>query len=225
MRSDCLCSKGLRLGGTCLLTHTGARDTHCLISPQRTLESEWWWCSVSVTSNSVTPWAIAHPAPLSMEFSRQECWSGLPFLLQEIFPDQGSKLHLLHWKVDSLPLSHQGSPPWEQHVPVIPIFQMQRDWMTWPRSCDQPGLKPGFWPTSELLTKSLRPDRAQKVTSDPATWLKLECIRWSLLPEGLWECLLRDSGPLRQPPFHSGVTFLPILLLHCGSHWGNPSSG
>ena len=26
-----------------------------------------------------TPWTIAHQAPLSMEFSRQEYWSGLPF--------------------------------------------------------------------------------------------------------------------------------------------------
>ena len=24
-----------------------------------------------------TPWTVAHQAPLSMEFSRQECWSGL----------------------------------------------------------------------------------------------------------------------------------------------------
>ena len=26
-----------------------------------------------------TPWIVAHEAPLSMEFSRQEYWSGLPF--------------------------------------------------------------------------------------------------------------------------------------------------
>ena len=28
----------------------------------------------------VTPWTVAYKAPLSMEFSRQEYWSGLPFL-------------------------------------------------------------------------------------------------------------------------------------------------
>ena len=28
-----------------------------------------------------------------------------------IFPDQGSNSCLLHWQADSLPLSHQGSPP------------------------------------------------------------------------------------------------------------------
>ena len=27
----------------------------------------------------VTPWTVAHQAPLSMEFSRQEYWSSLPF--------------------------------------------------------------------------------------------------------------------------------------------------
>ena len=27
----------------------------------------------------VTPWTVAHQAPLSMEFSRQEYWNGLPF--------------------------------------------------------------------------------------------------------------------------------------------------
>ena len=27
----------------------------------------------------VTPWNVAHQDPLSMEFSRQEYWSGLPF--------------------------------------------------------------------------------------------------------------------------------------------------
>ena len=30
-------------------------------------------------SNSVTLWTVAHQTPLSMEFSRQEDWSGLPF--------------------------------------------------------------------------------------------------------------------------------------------------
>ena len=33
----------------------------------------------SVVSDSVTPWTAAHQAPLSMGFSRQECWSGLSF--------------------------------------------------------------------------------------------------------------------------------------------------
>ena len=37
-------------------------------------------CRQSCVRLSVTPWTVAHQAPLSMEFSRQEYWSGLPFL-------------------------------------------------------------------------------------------------------------------------------------------------
>ena len=37
----------------------------------------------------VTLWTVAHQAPLSMEFSRQEYWSGLPFPSPEDFPDPG----------------------------------------------------------------------------------------------------------------------------------------
>ena len=33
------------------------------------------------------------------------------FLLHGIFLTQGSNPHLLHWEADSLPLSHQRSPP------------------------------------------------------------------------------------------------------------------
>ena len=42
------------------------------------------------------PQAIAHQAPLSTGFSRQENWSGYHFLLQGIFPTQGMNLGLLH---------------------------------------------------------------------------------------------------------------------------------
>ena len=54
-----------------------------------------------------TLWAVAHQAPLSMGFSREEYWSGLPFLLQGSSQPQRSNLCLLHWQVRSLPLSHQ----------------------------------------------------------------------------------------------------------------------
>ena len=62
----------------------------------------------------VTPWAVAHQAPLSMGFSRHEYWSGgRQALLQGIFPMQGLNpclLCLLHWQVGSLPLVSSGKP-------------------------------------------------------------------------------------------------------------------
>ena len=42
-----------------------------------------------------TTWTVAQPAPLSMEFSRQEYWRGCHFLLQGILPIQGSNLLLI----------------------------------------------------------------------------------------------------------------------------------
>ena len=35
------------------------------------------------------PWTVARQAPLSMGFSRQEYWSGLPFPPPEDLPDPG----------------------------------------------------------------------------------------------------------------------------------------
>ena len=53
----------------------------------------------------MTPWAVAHLAPLSMRSSRQEYWSGLPFPSPGNLPNPGIKpvlLCLLHWQVGSL---------------------------------------------------------------------------------------------------------------------------
>ena len=44
----------------------------------------------------MTPWTGAHKAPLSMGFSRQKYWSGLPFPSQRILPTQGSNPGLPH---------------------------------------------------------------------------------------------------------------------------------
>ena len=52
---------------------------------------------------------IACQAPLSMEFPRQEYWSGLPFPSPGFFPTQGSNLGLPHWRQILYRLSHQGS--------------------------------------------------------------------------------------------------------------------
>ena len=40
----------------------------------------------------VIPWTVAHQAPLSMRFSWQEYWSGLPFPVPGDFPHPGIKL-------------------------------------------------------------------------------------------------------------------------------------
>ena len=65
----------------------------------------------------VTPWTVARQAPLSMEFSRQEYWSGLPCPSPRDCPDPEIEPVSPALQVDSLPLSH-----WEKagsyHCPV-----------------------------------------------------------------------------------------------------------
>ena len=59
--------------------------------------------SLSMVRLFVTPWTIAHRAPLSMEFSRQEYWSGLPFPSPVDLPDPGIKPGSPALQADSLP--------------------------------------------------------------------------------------------------------------------------
>ena len=48
--------------------------------------------AASVVSDSATPWTVAHQAPLSTEFPRQEYWSGLSFPSPGDLPDPGMEL-------------------------------------------------------------------------------------------------------------------------------------
>ena len=54
-----------------------------------------------------TPWSVALQAPPSMEFSRQEYWSGLPFPSPGDLLTQGSNPGLLHCRQMLYHLSHQ----------------------------------------------------------------------------------------------------------------------
>ena len=62
-----------------------------------------------------TPWTVAYQAPLSMGFSRQGYWSGLPFPSPGIFPTQGSNSGVLHCRQTLYRLSHilLMHPTWE----------------------------------------------------------------------------------------------------------------
>ena len=64
--------------------------------------------SHSVVSDSVTPWAIARQAPLSMGFSRQEYWSVLPFSSPGHLPNPGVEPGSPTLQADSLPSELSG---------------------------------------------------------------------------------------------------------------------
>ena len=56
-----------------------------------------------------TPWTVACQALLSMEFPRQEYWSGLPFPSPGDLPDPGIEPRVPTLQADSLPSEPQGS--------------------------------------------------------------------------------------------------------------------
>ena len=55
-----------------------------------------------------TPWTVAYQAPLSMRFSRQECWSGLPFLSPGDLSDPGIEPGPPALQADALPSAPPG---------------------------------------------------------------------------------------------------------------------
>ena len=69
-----------------------------------------------------TLWTVACQVPLSMGFSRQEYWSGLPFPSPGDLPNPGIKWGSPALQADSLPgrffsqLSYKGSPVWYELI-------------------------------------------------------------------------------------------------------------
>ena len=68
--------------------------------------SKWKW-SVRLFA---TPWTVAYQVPLSMEFSRQEYWSGWPFPSPEDLPNPGIEPGSPTLQADALPSEPPGKP-------------------------------------------------------------------------------------------------------------------
>ena len=67
----------------------------------------------------VTPWIVAHQAPPSLGFSRQEYWSGLPFPSPEDLPDPGIEPRSPSLQAEALTSEPPGKPKileWVAHL-------------------------------------------------------------------------------------------------------------
>ena len=64
--------------------------------------------SISPVRLFVTPWSVAYQAPPSMEFSRQEDWSGLPFPSLGDLPNPGIEPGSPALQADTLPSEPPG---------------------------------------------------------------------------------------------------------------------
>ena len=74
------------------------------------------------------PWTVAHRAPLSMEFSRQEHWSGQPFLPPGNLPDPGIEPGSPTLQADCSPFE----PPGKTRGPEEePNKSVKSNWQQW----------------------------------------------------------------------------------------------
>ena len=109
----------------------------------------------------VTPWTVAHQAPLSMGFPRQEYWNVLPFPTPGNLLDPGIEPMSPAWQVDFLPLSYLGSP--QRLLVMIKVTYEFSNMILWRISsaglCD-------FSPTtlSRLKISEARASEAEKMT-------------------------------------------------------------
>ena len=65
--------------------------------------------SLSCVRLFVTPWTVAYQAPPSMGFSKQKCWSGLPFPSPGDLPNPGIEPRSPALQADTLP----SEPPYK----------------------------------------------------------------------------------------------------------------
>ena len=78
------------------------------------------------------PWTVAHQAPPSMEFSRQEYWSGLPFPSPGDLPDPGIEPRSRALQADALPSEPPGkvenTPTTKTFCPKINSTEIGKSW-------------------------------------------------------------------------------------------------
>ena len=147
-----------------------------------------------------------------------------------IFLDQGSNLSRLRWQVDSLPLSHRGSPghcfevslatiPWRNTRPALPFVTFSRSPGGSVEQLDTPGrtcrpcwAAPGPFPVLGGNAKLLQPAPARPLAPAPAQAPRFGETRLLLVP---WLPFLprKISYTPPPPPEH-----LPTLRLPSSSH-------
>ena len=96
-----------RLAPMLIWNSTMPQPSHCsppaIIFSQQCISGKSCVCVLLIQSClTANQWTVAHQAPLSMLFSRQEYWSGLPFLSPRDLPDPGIKIGCPALQADSL---------------------------------------------------------------------------------------------------------------------------
>ena len=88
--------------------------------------------SCSLISNSLWPWwTTAHQAPLSLEFSRQEYWSSLPFPSPGYLPNPEIEPRSPTLQADSLPSEPPGKPTLGVTLSFKKLYYLELQYPIW----------------------------------------------------------------------------------------------
>ena len=140
-------------------------------------ESEKWKClSLSPVLLFETPWNVACQAPLSMEFSRQEHWSGLPFLSPGDLPHPGIKPRSPALQADSLP-----SEPPEK---LFPVWVHHRNPVRYSVQFSRPVMSESLQPHGQQHTRLPCPSPTPRACSNscPASQWCHPTVSFSIVP-------------------------------------------
>ena len=159
-------------------------------------------CSCSIVSDSfVTPWTVAHQAPLSMGFFRQKFWSGLPFPppgdlhhpgIEPMSPSLalvgGYFYHWVTWEfsdldcccyVDSVVSDSARPHRWQPQAPPSLGFSRQEHWSGLPFPSPVPESEKWKWSCSVMSDSSrphgLQPTRLLRPWDSPGKGTRVGC--------------------------------------------------
>ena len=85
--------------------------------------------SLSHVQLFVTPWTVARQATLSMGFSRQEYWSGLPFPSPEDLPNPGIEPRSPALQADALSSEPPGKPFYFSRLQFSSVQSLSHVWL------------------------------------------------------------------------------------------------
>ena len=143
---------------------------YCILFSQMTLYSEKYLSCVWLF---VIPWTLAYQDPLSLEFSRQEYWSGLPFPSPEDLPNPGIKSSSPALQADALPYEPPGKPLYPDATLFLRIVEKTRNFFQFTRYLWPSPDCPLSWNVEhpELTRPSLFIDKVWSICSwDPTLW-------------------------------------------------------
>ena len=124
-----------------------------------------------------TLWTVAHQAPMSMGFSRQEYWNGLPCPPPGDLSNPGTKPASPTLQVDSLPTEPPGKPPsWGEQEPLSFIrWEWKSRFPMWSTDTTRAGVMGVGKATHYCLAEMEVPD-PHLVLSDPTPLGGLGCL-------------------------------------------------